>query len=299
MAKIHILTALAIILLSALVQAQWQWGNNGEGSNDDDDDEPPRSSTQWGWGRQTPSPRPQPRPTSQPPRQPLPWEQQPQQSPWNQPPEPKQPQQPRPKQPQQSTWGPGTASPRPVVTVTITRPKNQPTPQPRPPITTPVPNQPFQPQPPPSSSRTWSQPSQWGPPRSPFGPNPTVTGPQTIPTTTTEKPREPVPFLTTCGRTRYIEDDVQNALIAGCYYKNKTTTVNKSEFPKPFANTQGFNFGNVQPPFWEFPLINSAGYVGGPPGPDRVIFNEPCFLAGEITQTNAGARGFTECVEAF
>jgi hypothetical protein len=72
-----------------------------------------------------------------------------------------------------------------------------------------------------------------------------------------------VPFLTTCGYTKYVEYDVSNALISGCYYKNKTKTVNKSEFPRPFENTYNFNFGDVLGPYWEFPLISSAGYIGG------------------------------------
>lgn len=59
-----------------------------------------------------------------------------------------------------------------------------------------------------------------------------------------------------------MEEDVSNALIAGCYYKNKTMTVNKSEYPKAFTNTN-FNFGDVKGPYWEFPLINSAAYIGG------------------------------------
>lgn len=109
-----------------------------------------------------------------------------------------------------------------------------------------------------------------------------------------------MPFLTVCGGMKYVEDDVSNALITGCYYKNKTQTVNKSEYPKPFDNSRGrFNFGDVLGPFWEFPLISSAAYIGGNPGPDRVIFNQACFLAGEVTETNAGPRGLTECRETY
>jgi hypothetical protein len=37
----------------------------------------------------------------------------------------------------------------------------------------------------------------------------------------------------------------------------------------------------------------------GEPGPDRIIFNQACYLAGEITQTGAGYRGWTECKEEF
>jgi hypothetical protein len=113
----------------------------------------------------------------------------------------------------------------------------------------------------PVQPHTWLQPSAWGPPRSPFGPPATPTGPQTIPTTTTERPRDPVPFLTTCGTTNYVEDDVSNALVAGCWYKNKTQT--KNGYPKLFANVEQINFGDVVAPLYEFPLISSAAYVGG------------------------------------
>jgi len=75
-------------------------------------------------------------------------------------------------------------------------------------------------------------------------------------------------------------------------------TVNRSEWPKTFDNAGNkFNFGDVKGPFWEFPLISSAAYIGGNPGPDRVIFNTACFLAGELTQNGAGPRGYTECRE--
>jgi hypothetical protein len=118
----------------------------------------------------------------------------------------------------------------------------------------------------PAGEPSWTQPSAWGPPRQPFGPTATATGPQTIPTTTTDPPREPVPFLTQCGTTQYVEDDVSNALVAGCWYKNKTQT--KSGYPKVFANDEKIGFGDVVAPWYEFPLISSAAYVGGefPPG---------------------------------
>ncbi|KAF2666975.1 Ribonuclease/ribotoxin [Microthyrium microscopicum] len=254
---------IALLLLSVSVHAQG-WGGWGRGGDDDDDSR----------GRPTAPPAP-PAQTTRP------WGR-----PWG--PAPSAPAQP-PQQPPGPTWQPWGARP------TNGAPAGPP---PRQPTTTPRPN-PAAPQETRSSTRTWTQPSAWGPPRSPFGPNPTPTGPQTIPTTTTDAPKEPVPFLTTCGRKKYIEYDVSNAIIGGCFYKNKTQTVNKSEFPKAFPNQQGFNFGDVKGPYWEFPLIDSGGYIGGPPGPDRIVFNEACHLAGELTQTNAGARGLTECVEGY
>lgn len=115
----------------------------------------------------------------------------------------------------------------------------------------------------PAADPAWTQPSAWGPPRAPFGGavGPTPTGPQTIPTLTQDAPREPVPFLTQCGQTQYVEEDVSNALIAGCWYKNKTQT--KGGYPKVYGNAEKINFGDVVAPWYEFPLISSAAYVGG------------------------------------
>jgi hypothetical protein len=60
-----------------------------------------------------------------------------------------------------------------------------------------------------------------------------------------------------------VEDDVHNALLMGCLYKNKTQTINDSGYPAPFPNSQRFNFGVIQGPYWEYPLISSAGFIGG------------------------------------
>jgi hypothetical protein len=70
-----------------------------------------------------------------------------------------------------------------------------------------------------------------------------------------------VPFLTACGATSYVEEDVSNALVAGCWYKNKTQT--KGGYPRVFENAERINFGDVAAPLYEFPLISSAAYVGG------------------------------------
>jgi len=283
--KTHILAVIAAILLGSIVQAQWN-GLGGRGGDDDDEALPAWMSR----GQPTPTQN-QPRPQQQP---------QPQSSwvwggiggnnggspwfgdgnanggaPWQ----------------GGVPWGQPTST-QSMVTVTMTRtaPWGGVTPPP----------QTQTQQPPRTTTRTWTAPSAWGPPRSPFGPSTsTPTGPQTIPTTTTEMPKEPVPFVTICGYTRYVEDDVSNAIISGCYYKNKTTTVNKSGWPKLFPNDQKFNFGDIKAPYWEYPLINSAAYVGGDPGPDRVIFNTACNLAGELTQNGAGARVYTECKEQY
>ncbi len=36
-------------------------------------------------------------------------------------------------------------------------------------------------------------------------------------------------------------------------------------------------------------------YEGDSPGPDRVIFDSKCRLAGVVTHTSAGGNNFVEC----
>jgi hypothetical protein len=200
----------------------------------------------------------------------------------------------------------------------------------------------------------WTPPPQWGPKGSrPFGPRtttvtvsttPTAGGRRTtkppapkvtsynsdqIPTTTTDLPKEPVPFIATCGKKRYDEYDVSNALTAGCFYFKKGTKLAGTEFPKAFVNTQRFDFGDIRGQLMEFPLIESAPYISGmsfpllikfwiprqfheieyanlfftdvgDPGLDRVIFSTPdCFLAGELTMQGQTTGRYTECSEEY
>jgi hypothetical protein len=84
-----------------------------------------------------------------------------------------------------------------------------------------------------------------------------------IPTTTPDLPKEPVPFVAKCGRRRYDEYAISNALIAGCFYIKKGTKAANSEFPKAFTNSQRFDFGDIRSPLYEFPLIEDAAYISG------------------------------------
>jgi len=176
----------------------------------------------------------------------------------------------------------------------------------------------------------WTPPPLWGiqSGRQPFGPKTATTAapfpgavtaaPQApsasrpdycsntdvICTTNVEPPREEMPFKVTCGRTLYLEDDINNAITAGCFYVKNNKTIGGSEYPKVFGNQQRFDFGPVGKgagqALYEMPLIGSAAYAGGPAGQDRIVFSTPnCFLAGEITQQSAGIRGYTECTEQY
>jgi hypothetical protein len=50
-----------------------------------------------------------------------------------------------------------------------------------------------------------------------------------IPTTTPDIPKEPVPFGVKCGKKKYDEYDVSNALTAGCFYWKKGTKIANTE----------------------------------------------------------------------
>ncbi|KAF2432450.1 Ribonuclease/ribotoxin [Tothia fuscella] len=166
----------------------------------------------------------------------------------------------------------------------------------------------------------WTAPPAWGPSRTPFGPKPqtpTLTSsrrkttkdpnPATIsynsdqiPTTTADPIKEPVPFVARCGKKRYDEYAISNALTAGCFYWKKGTTSGGSVFPKKFDNAQRFDFGDIKGTLFEFPLIEDAAYISGEPGPDRVIFSTPeCYLAGELTSQGLSGGRYTECSEEY
>jgi hypothetical protein len=76
-------------------------------------------------------------------------------------------------------------------------------------------------------------------------------------------PKEPVPFVATCGKKRYDEYDVSNALTAGCFYFKKGVKLAGTDFPRTFVNSQRFDFGDIRGNLMEFPLIESAPYVNG------------------------------------
>jgi hypothetical protein len=107
-----------------------------------------------------------------------------------------------------------------------------------------------------------------------------------------------------CGSSAcYYSSTVNNAVSAGCQRYQNNNPVNS--YPHTYNNygrfvdfvphdmywhewTEGFSF-SVSGPYQEFPILrnyNSNPYTGGSPGPDRVIFNSGCQLAGVITREN-------------
>ncbi|KAG8630605.1 hypothetical protein KVT40_002224 [Elsinoe batatas] len=97
---------------------------------------------------------------------------------------------------------------------------------------------------------------------------------------------------TTCGSKNYDRNDITLALNAGCKHFQAGTTV--SGYPHKYNNYEGFEF-DVPGPWQEFPIIDNKAYTGGSPGADRIIFNEYCEVAGEITHTGASGNAFVGC----
>ncbi|KAI0176397.1 ribonuclease-domain-containing protein [Hypoxylon sp. FL1284] len=98
---------------------------------------------------------------------------------------------------------------------------------------------------------------------------------------------------TTCGSTQYTATAVNQAAQKACtYYQSGQAP---SSYPHTYNNYEGFSF-SVSGPYLEFPLLSSGSvFTGGSPGPDRVVINTSCKLAGEITHTGASGNNFVGC----
>ncbi|KAF3062291.1 Guanyl-specific ribonuclease F1 [Daldinia childiae] len=98
---------------------------------------------------------------------------------------------------------------------------------------------------------------------------------------------------TTCGSTSYSATQVNQAAQKACSYYSSGSA--PGGYPHTYNNYEGFSF-SVSGPYLEFPMLSSGSvYTGGSPGPDRVIINTSCKLAGEITHTGASGNNFVGC----
>ncbi|KAH0424580.1 guanyl-specific ribonuclease f1 [Colletotrichum camelliae] len=98
-----------------------------------------------------------------------------------------------------------------------------------------------------------------------------------------------------CGQTEYTLTEVRSAADAACQHVEDGTMAGSSSYPHTYRNQEGFDFNGVEGPFVEFPMKTSGVYKGGKPGADRVIINEKCVLAGQITHTGADGNAFVGC----
>ncbi|KHN97719.1 Guanyl-specific ribonuclease F1 [Metarhizium album ARSEF 1941] len=100
---------------------------------------------------------------------------------------------------------------------------------------------------------------------------------------------------TSCGGVQYTSDDVQAAADTACDHVRSGSHAGSSTYPHRYNNYEGFDFP-VSGPYDEFPILKSgAVYSGGSPGPDRVVINDDCELAGVITHTGASGNNFVGC----
>ncbi|CAI6096167.1 unnamed protein product [Clonostachys chloroleuca] len=99
-----------------------------------------------------------------------------------------------------------------------------------------------------------------------------------------------------CGSVSYTAAQTNAASVAACNHVKAGTTAGSSTYPHTYRNSEGFSFGGIASPYYEFPILSSGSvYTGGSPGPDRVIINSACKQAGTITHTGASGNAFVAC----
>ncbi|KAL7809066.1 guanyl-specific ribonuclease Th1 [Trichoderma gracile] len=100
----------------------------------------------------------------------------------------------------------------------------------------------------------------------------------------------------TCGTVHYSSEDVASVSEAACSYVQTGETAGGSTYPHEYRNYEDFYFKGLEGPFYEFPILSSGKtYDGGPPGPDRVVIDGGCEIAGVITHTGADGNAFVAC----
>ncbi|KAK1243286.1 hypothetical protein MKX07_003914 [Trichoderma sp. CBMAI-0711] len=100
----------------------------------------------------------------------------------------------------------------------------------------------------------------------------------------------------TCGTVYYSSEAVSSASAAACEYVQTGETAGGSTYPHRYKNYEGFYFKGLEGPFYEFPILSSGEtYDGGRPGPDRVVIDGQCEIAGVITHTGADGNAFVAC----
>ncbi|CAF9918446.1 MAG: hypothetical protein GOMPHAMPRED_001521 [Gomphillus americanus] len=97
----------------------------------------------------------------------------------------------------------------------------------------------------------------------------------------------------TCGSHQYNNEDISNALNAGCNYLDEDETVGNDDY---YNDYEGFDF-STSSPWYEFPILADHDIFDGStsPGADRVIFNGNCQFTAVIMHTGASNDDFNEC----
>jgi hypothetical protein len=74
----------------------------------------------------------------------------------------------------------------------------------------------------------------------------------------------PVPQDVECGLDDYTPDEINDAANAACNYLSQGSTAGGSKYPEQYNDYEGFTFGGVQGPYYEFPIMADGSiYDGG------------------------------------
>jgi hypothetical protein len=72
-----------------------------------------------------------------------------------------------------------------------------------------------------------------------------------------------------CGSVSYTATQTNQASVAACNYVRAGDTAGSSTYPHTYRNDEGFNFGGLAGPFYEFPILSSGSiYSGGTENPN-------------------------------
>ncbi|PTB37259.1 hypothetical protein M441DRAFT_175802 [Trichoderma asperellum CBS 433.97] len=94
----------------------------------------------------------------------------------------------------------------------------------------------------------------------------------------------------------YGDAQVAAAANQACTLFRSGKVVGSNKYPHKFNNGEKFKFHGVAGPYQEFPIIKTGAiYNGGSPGPDRVVINSACTVAGLITHNGASGNKFVAC----
>ncbi|KAK0484725.1 guanyl-specific ribonuclease C2 [Armillaria novae-zelandiae] len=96
----------------------------------------------------------------------------------------------------------------------------------------------------------------------------------------------------TCGTNSYTPTEVQAAITAG----RTTGSQMRNHYPHQYRNFEGLNMQCAGPPYNEYPILPGGLYTSGPPGADRVVFNNAGDYCTVMTHTGAVRNGFRLCI---
>ncbi|KAK5823534.1 Ribonuclease/ribotoxin [Linnemannia elongata] len=97
-----------------------------------------------------------------------------------------------------------------------------------------------------------------------------------------------------CGPHTYTTPEVASAILAGDG-RNPNPTTSSGPYPKLFDNRERVQFPDCNANLIQFPLRMGGSYSGGPPGPDRVVYQKDGKFCGCMTHFGALGNRLAAC----